>query len=145
MSRENFQDLHLENSAEEQHIRLISEGGTSLIRSPKPVCIDSIQISQTCTTESHHATYRSVTGACTMFSPSDNVLFSIPSEHAQELDQGLLPAVLRSRFAQQGIPLPESAEVRVHRPGRIWYISDQQRRFPVRKLAAHLTIYRDSE
>jgi hypothetical protein len=145
MSRENFQDLHLENPQEEQHIRLISEGGSSLIRSPKPVCIDSIQVSQTCTTESHHAGYRSATGACTMFSQSANALFSVPCEHAQELDEGLLPAVLRARFVQHGVALTDAAQVTIQMPGRIWYICQQNCRYSVRKLAAHLTVYRDTE
>ena len=145
MNRDNFQDLHLEHSAEEQHIRLISEGGSSLIRSPKPVCIDSIQVTQTCTTESQHPSYRSGAGACAIFSQSVNALFSIPCEHAQELDQGVVPEVLRARFVQQGIPLSPSPQVQVRRPGRIWYICEQYCRFSVRKLAAHLTVYRDTE
>lgn len=145
MSRDSLHDVHHENTVDPQHIRLISEGGTSAVRSPRPVCIDSIQVSQTCTTESHHAVYRSGTGACTMFSPSDNALFSIPSELAQELDRGQLPTVLLSRFAQQGIPLSACAEIRIQRSGRIWYISDRGSRYSVRKLAAHLTVYRDSE
>ncbi|HBG07515.1 MAG: hypothetical protein A2075_03780 [Geobacteraceae bacterium GWC2_58_44] len=140
MSRVPFHDLHREK-AMTPHIRLISEGGNSLARSPGPICIDSIQVTQTCTTESQHMVYRSATGACTMFSSPDNSLFSVPSEHALELDRGLLPAVLRTRFEQQRIPLSDTACVRVEHPGRIWYLTDRDRNYSIRKLAANLTVY----
>ena len=145
MSKNPFHDLHHEKAGDLRHIRLISEGGSSLPRSPGPACIDSIQVSQTCTTESQHTVYRSATGACTMFSTPDNSLFSVPTEHAHELNQGLLPAVLLSRFEQQGIALSVSARVNVHQADRIWFISDQDSRYSIRKLASHLTVYRDSQ
>jgi hypothetical protein len=143
MSKDPFHDLHHEIAPDTRHIRLISEGGTSLTRSPEPSCIDSIQVSHTCTTESQHTVYRSATGACTIFSSQDNSLFSIPSELAQELDENRLPAVLRARFEQQRLPLSDAAEISVQHPGRIWFITDQEKRYSVRKLAAHLTVYRD--
>lgn len=145
MSRDPFHDLHHEKYADSRHIRLISEGGSSPARTPGPVCIDSIQVTQTCTTESQHTVYRSATGACTMFSTPDNSLFSIPSEHVAELDQGLLPAVLRARFHQQGAPLSGSVQVNVEHAGRIWFISDQHGKYSIRKLAANLTVYRDAQ
>lgn len=144
MSRDRFHDLHHENAPYTQHIRLISEGGSSLARSPGPICIDSIQVSQTCTMESQHTVYRSATGACALFSSPDTSLFSVPSEFAQELDQGLVPTLLRIRLTQQGLPLGEGAQVDVKIAGSIWFICDQERKYPVRKLASHLTIYRDA-
>ena len=145
MSKDPFHDLHHEKVGDLRHIRLISEGGSSPARSPGPACIDSIQVSQTCTTESQHTVYRSATGACTMFSSPDHSLFSVSTEHARELNQGLLPGVLRSRFEQQGIALSDSARVEVQQAGRIWFISDQDSSYSVRKLASHLTVFRDSQ
>jgi hypothetical protein len=144
MSRDRFHDLHQEKAGDSDHIRLISEGGNSRSRSPTPSCIDSIQVTQNCTTESQHTVYRSATGACTMFSAPDNSLFSVPEEHAQELDLGKVPVVLRTRLKQQGLPLAEAAEVKVLHPGRIWYISDRHKTYSVRKLASHFTVFEDA-
>jgi hypothetical protein len=80
-----------------------------------------------------------------MFFSPDNSLFSVPSEHASELDRGVVPAVLRTRFEQQRLALSERAGVRVQHAGRIWIISDQDRKYSVRKLAAHLTVYSDAQ
>jgi hypothetical protein len=143
MSLNPFHDLQSKRATRTPHIRLISEGGNSLARSPEPVCIESIQVSHTCTTESHHMAYRSTTGACSMFCLPDTSLFSVPFEQALQLDKGLIPGLLRSRFKQQALPLSDAARVDVHHPGRIWFINDQDRKYAVRKLGGRLTIYRD--
>lgn len=138
MSSDAFHDFHRERSTTPEHIRLISEGGSSLARSPGPLCIDSIQVTQTCTTESQHVVYRSTSGSYNM---PDNSLFSAPAEYSMELDKGLLPAVLHSRFKQQNQPLSESAYLTVHNPGRIWVITDRDRKYSIRHLQSRLTIY----
>lgn len=141
MRRDPFLDLHPKKVTAPRHIRLISEGGSSLAGSPGAVCLEPVQANQTCTTEPHHRDYRAATGACSPFSPPDNSLFTLASEHARELDKGSLPAVLRTRFEQQGIPLPDSAQVKVQHLGKVWYISAQDRMYSVRKRPACLTIY----
>jgi hypothetical protein len=138
MSSDAFHDFHRERSTTPEHIRLISEGGSSLARSPGPLCIDSIQVTQTCTTESQHMVYRSTTGS---YNLPDNSLFSAPAEYAVELDRGLLPEVLHSRFQQQNQTLSENACVTVHNPGRIWVITDRDRKYSIRNLQSRLTIY----
>ena len=142
MATNPFHDLHLKQS-HNRHIRLISEGGTTLARSPSPVCIDTIQVAQACTSESHHALYRRTTGACSMFAVPDNSLFSVPGGHARELDDGCIPGVLRSRLAQRGILLSDGVALAVVRQGAIWSIADQGRQFSVRRLAARLTVFAD--
>lgn len=142
MSRCTFHDLHHEKASDTQHIRLISEGGCSLSRSPGPICIDSIQVSQTCTTESQHTVFRS--SACSMLAGSGNALFSIPAEHAPELDQGVIPEVLRTRLAQQGIIVSGDAVVTVQHEGRLWLLTDQGQNFSVRRLSAHLAVFKES-
>lgn len=144
MSRDTFHDLHHEHTADAQHIRLISEGGNSP-HSPRPVCIDSIHVSDTCTTESQHPLYRSSTCAHRVLYPLDNALFSIPAEHADKLDGGLIPVVLAKRFAQQGIPLSDAAHLSVHRSGRTWHILDEGVRYSIRRLGSQLTVYGESE
>lgn len=141
MRRDPFHDLHHKEAVHPRHIRLISEGGSSLAGSLGPLCLESIQANQPCTTEPHHGDSRAAAGAYSLFSSPDNSLFSVPSEHARELDKGLLPAVLRTRFEQQGISLPDDAGVQVQHLGKTWYISAQDRMYSVRKLSAHLTIY----
>lgn len=140
MSRDRFDGLHRQNGAGPEHIRLISEGG-ALSRSPRPLCIDSIQVTQTCTTESQHTAYRS-TAPRTIFSVPDNSLFSIPSEHAEELDGGSLPGVLRTRFEQQRTALSDTTALIVQIPGRIWLLLDQGNRYFIRKVAHQLTVFR---
>jgi len=140
MSRDPFHDLHHKEPGATPHIRLISEGGSSFARTPMPVCIDSIQVAQTCTTESQHTVYHPAT-ACTMVAPQDNSLFCIPLEHAVELDKELIPDVLRHRLEQLGSRLTSSAQVSVRDAGRLWRISDQGRTYSVRRLVVRLAVY----
>ena len=141
MSRDRFLGLQHQESAGPEHIRLISEGGNSLARSPRPLCIDSIQVTQTCTTESRHLVYPSGAGACNLFAASDSSLFSVPAEHAGSLDQGSIPAVLRARFVQQKTPLSDTPCLVIQHPGRLWFLTDNGRKYSIRKLSAQLTVF----
>ena len=141
MSKEPFHDLHHEKVSDCGQIGLISEGGSSLARTPGHLCINSIQTSHTCTMEPRHCC---TAGACTLYSSPDNSLFSVPCGLAAELDSGSIPAVLRSRFAQRGIPLSEGARLEVQHTDRIWLIMDGDSKYSIKKLAARLAIYRDS-
>lgn len=141
MSRDRFLDLQHQETAGPEHIRLISEGGNSFARSPRPLCIDSIQVTQTCTTESRHLVYPSGAGACNMFPPPDTSIFSVPAEHAELLDQGSLPDLLRARFCQQQTQLSESACLVIQHPGRLWFLIDNGRKYSIRKLSAQLAVF----
>jgi len=143
MNRNPFHDLQRKRPGHSRHVRLISEGGTSLAKSPPPLCIDSIQAGLTLTTESHHQPYRATTSAYSMFSLPDS-LFSVPLEDAAQLDQGVIPALVAGRFQQQGLPLSPAAQVDVHHAGRIWYLRDHDRRYTVRRLPSRLTVYQDA-
>ena len=109
-----FHDLHHQDGAT-SHIRLISEGGSSHARSPELVCIDSIQATHSCTTESQHTVYRSAT-ACSMVVPPENAICCLAVEHALELDQELIPDVLRHRLTQLGSRLSIGAQVSARHP-----------------------------
>jgi len=139
MSRDPFHDLHHKEAAATSHIRLISEGGSSFARTPAPTCIDSIQVSQTCTTESQHTVYSAT--ACTIVAPRDNSLFCLPLDHAAELDAGSIPGVLRHRLEQLGSRLTSTAQISVRDAGRLWQIRDQGRSYSVRRLALRLAVY----
>jgi hypothetical protein len=140
MSRHPFDD-RLEKPAENNSIRLISEGGNSLARSPEPVCFETMQVVHTCTTESQH-TYRSSSGICTRSPSSDSALFSVPLEHASALDQGGIPEGVRRGFKQQGFPLSETASITVQQPERAWAISDRDRSYTIKKFATSLAVYK---
>jgi len=144
MNKDRSHQVHYEKAVEHCHVRLLSEGGTSLAQSPALVCLDSIEVSQTCSTESQHTLYHSVTGACAPFSSPDSSLFSLPSSHARDLDGSLLPSLLRRRFEQQGLPLTQEARVTVHQAGKLWFIRDQDKKYSVRKLVDHLAVFTHS-
>jgi hypothetical protein len=141
MSRDRFLDLQHQESAGPEHIRLISEGGNSLARSPRPLCIDSLQVTQTCTTESRHLVYPAGAGACTVIVAPDSSLFSVPSEHAELLDQGSIPDLFRSRFDQHKTPLSDTPCLIIQHPGRLWFLTDHGRKYSIRKLSAKLSVF----
>uniref|UniRef100_C6E9Q0 Uncharacterized protein n=1 Tax=Geobacter sp. (strain M21) TaxID=443144 RepID=C6E9Q0_GEOSM len=142
--RDPFHDLHHQEASITSHIRLISEGGSSHAGSAELVCFDSIHATQTCTTESQHSGYRSAT-ACNAATPLEISLCCIGVEHAQELDHQSIPEVLRRRLERLGKTLGEGARVSVRLPGRLWSITDAQRRLSIRRIAARIAVYPDQE
>lgn len=144
MSESPFHERQRKKSGQARHIGLISEGGSCIYQSPGPTCIDSIQVGQACTTDSHHMIYRSTTGAYSLFSQPDTTLFSAPLQLSSHLDKGELPPLVRNRFLQQGIALTEEARLEVRHLGRIWIIRDRESRYSIRRLPARLIVYRDS-
>lgn len=142
--RDPFHDLHHQEATITSHIRLISEGGSSHAGSLELVCIDSIHATQTCTTESQHSGYRSAT-ACNAATPLEVSLCSIGVEHAEELDEKLIPEVLRQRLERLGNALGDGAKVSVRQPGRLWSLQDAQRNFSVRRLSSRIAVYPEPE
>lgn len=142
--RDPFHDLHHQEATITSHIRLISEGGSSHAGSTELVCIDSIHATQTCTTESQHTGYRSAT-ACNAATPLEISLCCIGVEHTQELDDQLIPDVLRQRLERLGHPLGAGASVSVRHPGRLWSLKAAERSFSVRRLAARIAVYPEPE
>ncbi len=140
--RDPFHDLHHQEAGATSHIRLISEGGSSHARSPEMVCIDSIQATQSCPTETQHTVYRSAT-ACSIAAPEETSLCSLAAEHAQELDNESIPDVLRHRLERLGNALTAGARVSVKHPGTLWRIVDQGCTYSVRRVAARIAVYLD--
>lgn len=137
-----FHDLRHNEAGASSHIRLISEGGSSHARSPELVCIDSIQATHTCSTESQHTVYRSAT-ACSSAVPAESSLCCLPAEDGEDLDRELIPEMLRHRLERLGIALSPGARVSVRHAGRLWCVKDEDRAYSVRKLAARLAVYLD--
>lgn len=138
--RNPFHDLHHQESGATSHIRLISEGGSTNARAPEMVCIDSIQATQTCTTESQHTTYRSG-AACSTALPREPSLCCLGLEYADALDKESLPDLLRHRLARSGSPLTSGARVSVRQVGRSWHIEDDGRAYTVRRVVTRLAVY----
>lgn len=138
--RDPFHDLRHNHAGAISHIRLISEGGNSHAGSPEPVCIDSIQATHSCTTESQHTVYRSATAIGTA-TASEALLCCLAAEHAADLDRELVPGMLRQRLERLGITLSPAARVNVRHPGRLWCVTDEGASYSVTKEAARLAVH----
>lgn len=138
--RDPFHDLRHADTGASSHIRLISEGGSTHARSPELVCIDSIQATQTCTTEAHHTVYRAQ-AACSISLPGEAPICTVSAGHAGDLDREQVPEVLRQRLERLGHGLTPAARVSQRTPGRLWCISDQDRCYSVRKMASRIAIF----
>ncbi|QWV93324.1 hypothetical protein KP004_19500 [Geomonas oryzisoli] len=137
-----FHDLHHHETGSTSHIRLISEGGNSHARSPDLVCIDSIQATQNCTTETQHTVYPATVGTGSVLPESP--VCTLPPEHTEELDREILPALLRQRLQLLSLPLTPAAAVSVKERGRLWQIADEGCAYSVRLVAARIAIYAES-
>ncbi|WP_224959278.1 hypothetical protein [Geomonas subterranea] len=137
--RDPFHDLHHHETGGSSHIRLISEGGSSHARSPELVCIDSIQATQNCTTEAQHTVFPAAVAAGT--APPESSICTLPPDHAEELDRGILPPLLRQRLLLLGLSLSPAATVSVKEPGKLWLVADETRSYPVRLIAARIAVY----
>ncbi|MBU5638450.1 hypothetical protein KOM00_17120 [Geomonas sp. Red69] len=134
-----FHDLHHHETGSTSHIRLISEGGSSHARSPELVCIDSIQATQNCTTEAQHTVFPAAVGPGPVLPESP--VCTLPPEHAEALDRGILPPLLRQRLQLLSLPLSPAAAVSVKDPGKLWQIADETSSYSVRSIAARLAVY----
>lgn len=139
--RDPFHDLHHHETGSTSHIRLISEGGRSHARSPELVCIDSIQATQSCTSEAQHTVYpaNAQTSA-----PPEPPLCSLPAEHASALDAEALPPLLRQRLQLLGVLLPPGLCVTVQDPGRLWHFESGGRSYSARRVAGRIAVYPDA-
>ncbi|MBU5611809.1 hypothetical protein [Geomonas azotofigens] len=137
--RDPFHDLHHHETGGTSHIRLISEGGTSHARTPELVCIDSIQATQSCTTEAQHTVFPAAVGPGA--APADTLVCTLPPEHAEELNRAIVPALLRQRLQLLNLPLSPAATVSVREPGKLWLVSDGTRSYSVRLIAARIAVY----
>ena len=140
MYRNSFQDEPLRRTCQSRIIQLIADGGNTLAGSLAPICIDTNQLTQSYTSEPHHLVERATSSSCSKIILPANTFFSVPFEHALELDEGLIPAVVRSRFAQRGCQLADDARVVVLRSSKSWVIQDRDTTYPVKKCSAALAI-----
>jgi len=70
-------------------------------------------------------------------------LFVVDSKSYQpDLDNGIISAKLRQTFEKNKLPLSEKAAVSVEKPGSKWLITDEAKKYSVRKEAQRLNIYK---
>jgi hypothetical protein len=62
-------------------------------------------------------------------------------EHAPELDKGFIPEALREEFKSKGIALSDGARINVSHVGKIWYVTDKEKKYSVRALPTNLYVY----
>jgi hypothetical protein len=133
-----------------QHFKLISEGGSNVAFSPgpgvcppvsKPVCTDVRSAINDCTTDSMKRQSQANAQNYTHLPPQDQFLFSLDPGNAQELNQGIIPAAVRKEFKSKGVPLSETARLNVMHVGKIWFITDNEKRYSVREVPTLLYVY----
>ena len=103
------------------------------------VCIDSIQATQNCTTETQHSVFPATVGAGPVL--PDSAVCTLPQEHAEELDREVLPALLRQRLQLLHLPLSPTAAVSVRDRGRQWQVADESCSYSVRLAGARIAVY----
>jgi hypothetical protein len=69
-------------------------------------------------------------------------LFSIGPENQRHLDNGIAPPQLRQQFEKSETPLSQKVAVSVKKPGSRWSITDESKKFSVRKEEFNLSIYK---
>jgi hypothetical protein len=132
------------HSQKYHHFKVVSEGGSYLAESPggTPACQSQQQIFMQCQSPTMTREFANfMSGSYTTLPPSDRFLFSLPLEHAPELDQGHIPESLRQEFKSKGIPLSPTTRLNVMHVGKIWFITDKERRYYVRMVPTMLYVY----
>jgi len=71
-------------------------------------------------------------------------VFSLPLEHADDLDRGILPEAVLREFSAKGSPLSRAARLRVQRSGRVWFIVDLDKKYSVRMVPTGLLVYSET-
>lgn len=139
--RDPFHDLHHHETGSTSHIRLISEGGGPHAHTPEPACIDSIQATQSCTTEAQHQVYPSAVrpGAEVPESP----VCTLAAEHGYALDREVLPSILRQRLQLLNLRLGHDAKVTVREAGKQWQVADEASGYTLRMVAGRVAVYAD--
>lgn len=127
-----------------EHVKLVSEGGLGEAEAERAQCWSPDQIVASCITPQQMENFRAYNNVCMTLPTNDMYVFSLPLEHADDLDQGILPAAVLQEFAANGSPLSGSARLRVQHSGRVWFIVDLDRKYSVRMVPTGLLVYSET-
>ncbi|GFO62226.1 hypothetical protein M1B72_00240 [Geomonas paludis] len=123
-----------------RHLKLVSEGdGDPAARRAQSWSPD--QIVASCITSQQMENFRAYNNVCMTLPTNDMYAFSLPLEHAGELDQGEIPQAVRQQFDSHGSALSPTARITVQQSGRVWFIIDLDRKYSVRMVPTGLLVY----
>lgn len=122
------------------HVKLVSEGGGEAV-AQRAQCWSPDQIVASCITPQQMENFRAYNNVCMTLPTNDMYVFSLPLEHAGELDQGVIPPAVQREFEAQGEPLSMAARLTVQHSGRVWFIVDLDRKYSVRMVPTGLLVY----
>ncbi|WP_224983968.1 hypothetical protein [Geomonas agri] len=123
-----------------KHLKLVSEGdGDSATR--RAQCWSPDQIVASCITSQQMENFRAYNNVCMTLPTNDMYVFSLPLEHAGELDRGEIPQAVCQQFEANGSALSPAAKINVQQPGRVWFIIDLDRKYSVRMVPTGLLVY----
>ncbi|QWV93325.1 hypothetical protein KP004_19505 [Geomonas oryzisoli] len=126
--------------ADSKHLKLVSEGGGDA-STRRAQCWSPDQIVASCITSQQMENFRAYNNVCMTLPTNDMYVFSLPLEHAGELDQGEIPHAVRQEFETNGSTLSPAARVNVQQSGRVWFIIDLDRKYSIRMVPTGLLVY----
>lgn len=89
--------------------------------------------------------YNAMESGSSNLAPQIWVLFSIePDDIEDDLNKGIIPEKLESKFENVGRPLPEGAEVVIEKEN-VWVIRDEKELYKIQKGGGKLDVYPKSE
>ncbi len=161
MSTKDINDGSNKNQKNYQHFKLISEGGNYLARETTTTggcdntlakyaegkdgkCPTSIEIRRQCPNPSQVQAYQDAVTGGAMLPAESRFLFATSLEHIRELDKGIIPEALRQEFKNKGIPLSDSTRINTTYIGKIWYLTDKERKYSVRAVPTNLYVYTEN-
>ena len=127
-----------------RHVKLVSEGGAGESETRHAQGWSPDQIVASCITPQQMENFKAYNNVCMTLPTNDTYVFSVPLEHAGDLDQGIIPQAMLQEFKTNGAPLSEAARLNVQHLGRIWFIVDLNKKYSVRMVPTGLLVYSES-
>lgn len=137
-------DSKIEGGSRRKHVTLVSEGGAGEAEAQRAQCWSPDQIVASCITPQQMENFRAYNNVCMTLPTNDMYIFSLPLEHAAELDRGAIPPAVLQEFEANGSPLSPWVRLNVQHPGKVWFIVDSGRKFSVRMVPTGLLVYSES-
>ena len=124
-----------------RHVKLVSEGGSGETETQRAQCWSPDQIVASCITPQQMENFRAYNNVCMTLPTNDMYVFSLPLEHAGDLDQGIIPKAMLEEFEANGSTLSGAARLNVQHIGRVWFIVDLDKKYSVRMVPTGLLVY----
>lgn len=126
------------------HVRLVSEGGAEAPEAQRARFWSPEQMVASCITPQQMDNFRAYNNVCMTLPTNDRYAFSVPLEHAADLDEGVIPQSLLREFETNNAPLSGAARLLVQHAGRVWFIVDLDKKYSVRMVPTGLLVYSET-